>query len=470
MSNNDWVQEGTPRDEEWTAEQDEYGVPVEPAEWDDYASEQTVPVPPAPVQPAAEVEQGEPPVTGEDGDGEAVEPAQEEPPAAEANQQPDEEWQAEVPASQDISAGEGADQRVDDEWAADEAVADSQGHQVVDDRGADEEPVVEEGVAEESVVEDEPVVEDEAAAEEPVAEEAFADGPVVEDEPVVEEPTVEEAPVIEEAPAPVGAFGRPADREPLSEDDAESTRAMPMLAGGAAGAAGTASAAPGAAAVAGAATLAGLYRADRDRAEETRVIDGAQRQTYDDELAEEERQAHQLRADKEARNQRLGLVQTSDANAVRDPSPVRRRGVGHFGSFGLFVLRLVTAAIIGVVGYQVLSDIDATAEFLGATLLPEPRLVAWIVGFGLAVLAVLLVIGLAVRVAGLLLAVVAVGSLVFIRWGQFSPFVAGMEGFLGDHDLLLAAVGILFFSLGGGRWGIDGAFVKARETAREAKH
>ena len=197
-----------------------------------------------------------------------------------------------------------------------------------------------------------------------------------------------------------------------------------MLAGGAAGAAGTASAAPGAAAVAGAATLAGLYRADRDRAEETRVIDGAQRQTYDDELAEEERQAHQLRADKEARNQRLGLVQTSDANAVRDPSPVRRRGVGHFGSFGLFVLRLVTAAIIGVVGYQVLSDIDATAEFLGATLLPEPRLVAWIVGFGLAVLAVLLVIGLAVRVAGLLLAVVAVGSLVFIRWGQFSPFVA----------------------------------------------
>ena len=54
MSNNEWIQEGTPRDEEWTAEQDDYGVPVEPSEWDDYASEQTVPVPPAPSQPVPE--------------------------------------------------------------------------------------------------------------------------------------------------------------------------------------------------------------------------------------------------------------------------------------------------------------------------------------------------------------------------------------------------------------------------------
>ena len=43
MSNNDWVQEGTPRDAEWEAEQDDYGVPLE--QWDDYAAEQAVPVP-----------------------------------------------------------------------------------------------------------------------------------------------------------------------------------------------------------------------------------------------------------------------------------------------------------------------------------------------------------------------------------------------------------------------------------------
>ncbi|HMS36758.1 MAG TPA: hypothetical protein PKA93_06325 [Arachnia sp.] len=40
MSNNDWVQAGTPREDEWADEQDEYGVPVSPVEWDDYAAEQ----------------------------------------------------------------------------------------------------------------------------------------------------------------------------------------------------------------------------------------------------------------------------------------------------------------------------------------------------------------------------------------------------------------------------------------------
>lgn len=49
MSNNDWVQAGTPREDEWADEQDEYGVPVSPVEWDDYAAEQSVPVP----EPAA---------------------------------------------------------------------------------------------------------------------------------------------------------------------------------------------------------------------------------------------------------------------------------------------------------------------------------------------------------------------------------------------------------------------------------
>ena len=42
MSNNDWVQAGTPREDEWADEQDDYGVPVSPVEWDDYAAEQSV--------------------------------------------------------------------------------------------------------------------------------------------------------------------------------------------------------------------------------------------------------------------------------------------------------------------------------------------------------------------------------------------------------------------------------------------
>ncbi|MHA6512680.1 DoxX family protein [Tessaracoccus sp. Z1128] len=445
MSNNDWVQQGTPRDEEWTAEEDDYGVPVEPAEWDDYSSEQTVPVPPAPSQPAAEARPPE-----ESGGGPSAEP-----PVDDASPEP------------------AIDEPAGDQWA-ETGVHDAEAPAA----DAGEAEVHGEDHAEGQPVEDAPEWDEAAPAPE-------AGKPEPEAEPVAES---------EPQPAsfghPAEPFGWPADAEPAGHtdqqdtpspespeesgsgdgvEDPDATRAMPVVAGGGAGQE-TAAAAGAAGGAAGAAALAGLYRADRAGADDTQVIEGAGRRTVDDEVAEEERLAHQLRAEKEARDQRLGLVQTSDANSVRDPRPLRRKGVGGFGSFGLFVLRLVTAAVLGVVGYQVLSDIDATAEFLGRTLIPEPRLVAWILGFGLAALAVLLVIGLAVRVVGLLLAFVAVGALAFIRWGQFSPFIDGMEGFLGDKDLLLFGVGVLFLSLGGGRWGIDGAFSKARENAREAKH
>lgn len=373
MSNNDWVQQGTPRDDEWTAEQDDYGVPVEPAEWDDYASEQTVPVPPAPAQP---------------------EPVDE---PADQIEEPAAGTPVPEPAPTDPAGGP-------DAW--DEEPASPEFQETAEDTTAAQEA--------------------EAGERETVHER---------DETALDEPTQHHLPPV--APE-TGAGVAPA--------------AVPLAAG----------------AAAGAAAMAGLYRGDTDP-ERTQVIDGAQHQRLADELAEEERLAEQLRADREARAQRLGLVATSEANAVREAPAARPRGVGHFGSFGLFVLRLVTASILGVVGYQILSDVDATAEFIGRTLIPEPVTVAWSVGFGLAAMAVLLVIGLAVRVVGVLLAIVAGCSLAFIRWGQFSPFVDGMEGFLGDLDLLLLAVGIVFLTLGGGRWGIDGAFVKARQNAREAR-
>ena len=72
-------------------------------------------------------------------------------------------------------------------------------------------------------------------------------------------------------------------------------------------------------------------------------------------------------------------------------------------------------------------------------------------------------------VAFVVFTLIAIGSLVFIRWGSFSIFVEGVEGFIGDKDLLLAAVGILFFSLGGGKAGVDGAISASRHHAREAK-
>ena len=40
----DWVRQGTPRGADWEDEQSEYGTALEPTEWDDHATEQSVPV------------------------------------------------------------------------------------------------------------------------------------------------------------------------------------------------------------------------------------------------------------------------------------------------------------------------------------------------------------------------------------------------------------------------------------------
>ena len=82
------------------------------------------------------------------------------------------------------------------------------------------------------------------------------------------------------------------------------------------------------------------------------------------------------------------------------------------------------------------------------------------------------VIGLLQRVVGFLLLAISVASLVFIRWGNFQIFTSGglwVDGFIGDKDLLLAAIGLLLLTIGGGAWGIDGAFRRARAEARAEK-
>ena len=537
MSNNEWVQEGTPRDDaEWTEEADDYGVPVEPAEWDDYSNEQAMPVPPRPVKPEAdaapaaetpaEVDQIEEPTLPLEGHDEnaAADPAEDSVFAnddevvadgaiveAPAPVDPDVEGTVfaddqPVDAANDDVARE-VSERIDAEQVElhrDDAVpADDLSHQ--DDLARDDEMFATDEVrgdeyAEEPrdgefhdepaegdapiFVNDEPVFEDRTLTDEPVlGEEArLADEARAEDEAFDEQdPRVSEDRALDDEPVTDGATRVEPDELDLEEtalvdqvDDEPTTAredvgfgrpvhpdpAVPVVAG-ASGAAGAALAAPGA-------PMAGLYRGEDS--DETQVLDTtSERRTLEDEAREEEARAAALRAEKEERDRRLGMVQTSSENAERELRP-RRKGVGPFGSFGLFVLRLITAAILGIVAYQVLYSIDATTEFLSRQpMIPEPRMVAWIIGFALAAMAVMLVIGLGVRVVGLVLAILAVATLALIRWGNFSPFVDGMEGFLGDKDLLLAGVGILFLSLGGGRFGIDGVIARSREEAREAR-
>lgn len=554
MSNNDWVQEGTPRDADWAAEEDDYGVPLE--QWDDYSSEQAVPVP-TPQSEAASVEtapdpeetayEAGAPDVGADAAETYDQSAQTAIPEPQFNPddvrteeavqlQPADVYpgvvsSSEPPAGDDEgvtftdATGDDPDEHVYDASDADQADVPADDADVLAAEGYDDAPADDEagpGIYEEPVIADDLVSEgDPIAVTSPEAADTFVDEDAESADTVVDNDaetadtyvnedaetgfTDDEAETLDEGgdagtiPAPVladddGKTVDPIDPDavpvwnddPLADDDSTRTYdafaddatairtdndpeeavfgrpAAPVTDGG--------SSAVPLAAAGGAAAMAGLYRGDGDTSDQTQIIDTAtERRTIEQEREEEARLARELQAERDARNSRLGVVATSDANATREPTLVRR-GVGPFGSFGLFVLRLVTALILGVIGYQILTNISDTANYLAnQPLIPEPRLVAWILGFAFAVMAVMLVIGLGVRIVGFLLAGVAIAALALLRWGSFSLFAPDMEGFRGDHDLLLAAVGILLFSIGGGRFGIDGAISKSRAAAREAK-
>lgn len=485
MSNNDWVQEGTPRDADWPVE-DDYGVPLEPAEWDDYSAEQAVPVPP-PAPERTDADGADVPTAPDPDDVVADEPT-----LGDERGLSSEPTLGHEDRAHDELAADGHQPAVEEDWHRDEVVAEDRAPEPHDTEQGD-------------LTHDAPAAESrdssweswDEAEQQPLAEDAdiLATDPALHNPADVATVETHDVDLDDDAtrvhPRDDFGFGRPvqdpaagdvaADTDPTTYNDPEatalhspafddadhqSTDYVAPVAPAPTGDGGAAGLGAGVAGATGAAAMAGLYRNDHD-AQHTQVIDTSERLAA--EQAEEERLARQLRDDKVARDQRLGMVATSDANAVRE-APLPRPGVGPFGSFGLFILRVISGAILGVIAYQILGNIDRTATFIGQTVIPEPRLVSWILGFTLAAMALFLIIGFAVRVVGLLLAVIAGCSLAFIRWGQFSPFVDGMEGFIGDKDLLFAGVGLLFFTLGGGRAGIDGAFSAARYNARISKN
>ncbi|MFV0430247.1 MAG: hypothetical protein ACK5KO_12580 [Arachnia sp.] len=361
-SRDQWVHQGTPRDDSWDADQSDYGTEIG-SEWDDHASDQSVPVvPPRRIEPEPT-------------------PAEYLVPTGEA-----------APVTPDTSQPDHAP------WFADQEPA----RQAAD---TDADPFARPA---------------EPAAAAPEAEPAYA-------------PEPEPGYALEPEPAVV-------DDETHQLDLGEPTRAVPSVP------------------EAPAAPPEDVFRA---------AASPSQSLPTPGEIEDEERIAAQLQAEQRARNQRLGVVATSSDNELRDtvaaPKPITDK---FLGSFGLMVLRLVSAAIVGIIGYQILTPIDAAAGVLSRTIIPEPRTVAWIVGFTLGAIALLLALGLLVRVAGFVMMVVGICSLAFVRWGSFSPFVEGQVGFLGDLDLLLTAVGLLLVCLGGGAWGIDGAFRRSRARAK----
>lgn len=477
----DWVRQGTPRGADWEDDQSEYGTALEPAEWDDYATEQAVPVErpeprPRPATRAAPVV----PATPEGGAARSGQSAS----SADAapSPQPDHATEptlrvelepGEPPAEEDL---ETTRVRIFDEAPRPAAVSESP---AAPERSAPQRPVA----AHEAQPPQAPPAK---APQRPAAEQTPR--PAVPGRPETQPQKTEStlAQRMEVTPEPeirAKASAPQRSAQPLTpQPEGQPAPASPPVAD------------PNPADEATAATSPvappGLYRpgntphdaAAREASpEEAGEVTSVQPHVAAapsipepvptpppaEEVEEERRLQEQLAAERAARDERLGVVKTSPANESRTPPMPEKRSTDRpLASFGLFFLRVVTAAILGIIAYQGLTNIDGTAAVLERTLLPQPRLLAWIGGFTLIVLALLLVVGLLQRVVGVVLLALSVVSLVFIRWGQFSPFLSGVEGFMGDRDLLLGAVGLLLICIGGGGWGIDAAFRRSRQAAK----
>jgi uncharacterized membrane protein YphA (DoxX/SURF4 family) len=333
-----------------------------------------------------------------------------------------------------------------------------------------EPPVAEEIVAEEAVAEvpvaEEPVAE-EPVAEEPVAEEPVAAAPVEEpagDEPLEEVPAVEVpavvAPaVVEPVAEAVTVEGHPAEEPTVATDvAAEETVALeprPLAAGA------TSVLAVGELAEllpsASAPTEAIFRQPSPNSSPESEP-------TRAEQLSEEEQKLAAERAAR--RDARAAALAASAPVALVAPEPVtvhHRTNDKFWGSVGLFLLRLVLAAIFAVRGLNLLTDIPAAQAMFAKTIIPEPGIMAIVTGVAALLIALSLVLGLLTRAAGLGIALIGGGALVFFFWGNWSPFVPGRAGFLGDFELLLAAVGILLLCIGAGGWSLDRSIRAGRE-------
>lgn len=244
---------------------------------------------------------------------------------------------------------------------------------------------------------------------------------------------------------------RAEDKNRFRRSDDESTQVLPAAGAAGAGAAG-----------AGAGAAAASRRGDT--AEHTQVMPAADlrgtRDTADDQDWESRRRA---------RDEALGTrqrVAAGETDGTTVAQARQKRTTDRFlSSLGLFVLRLVTAAIMGLHGIWKITHLPQVEQMLAGTIIPEPRTMSFVLAIAEILIAVSLVFGALVRLSGLGLVLILVGALVFVKWTT-NPFSDGYQ-LNGELELLLAAVGVLFLCVGGGRWGVDGGFRSRRRRRKE---
>lgn len=313
----------------------------------------------------------------------------------------------------------------------------------------------------------------EAAADAPVADEPEIEEPAAYEATSVESSDVDEptrihpidaslgAPIVDESAAddvvpaePVEQYADPYDPidddyEPLAADaaaDAEAARQRSLYRD----AAPTAVLAGGA--VAGAAALGAI-----PATENTAVLDAQEA-------------ARLRREERAARDRQLGKVIASQEDdeppVIPFSTPSTYKGLP---SFGFFLFRLIIAGVLGIRAWQHITHLTATQKMWEATVLQSPATIAW-VQIGLEIgIALMLVLGLGTRIAGILLVVLSVMQLAFVQWGAVNPFQSGAIDFIGIVDVMLAGAGLLFATVGGGRAAIDGAIHKGAIKRKNSK-
>lgn len=127
------------------------------------------------------------------------------------------------------------------------------------------------------------------------------------------------------------------------------------------------------------------------------------------------------------------------------------------GALALLLLRLAVAAVVITHGVQHLQDLDGFRAFVNSLGVPMADTAAVVTPIAEIAIGAALVLGLAVRVAGLGLAVLFVLVIIAVYSGE-PLFPADGGGLTGELETLLAVAGVVFLLLGGGGLGVDRLF------------